>query len=242
MPKKLHPWIVQNQMERARELPTYLCRKTSTPPVIDGILEGDVWDNIESTGNFWFSDGSAEARYFTEAKLCWDDEKIYVAFNCEDHNICATHRNRKDPVYTEDVVEVFISPFNSPYKYFEINVNPLNTLFDALITNSSEEEGPQGLHVDASYFLKGIQTAVNVRGALNDPGVKDEGWSVEYAIPFSDFLETEFNPPQPGVTWRFNLYRIDGMPQTDFYAWSPNFFKIPAFHIPSGFGYLKFTE
>ena len=240
--KKLHPWIIENQKERKRELPTYLCKKVSKTPVIDGILEPEFWGDIPSTGNFWFAVGSGEARYFTEAKLCWDDEKLYIGFNCVDHNICATYTKRKDPVYTEDVVEVFISPFNTPYRYFEINVNPLNTLFDTLITNKCELEGGAGVHLDLTYFLKGIQTAVNVRGKINDPSAISEGWSVEYAIPFSDFGKTDYNPPKVGTTWRMNLYRIDGMPQTDFYAWSPNYFKFPAFHIPSGFGYLKFVE
>ena len=243
--KKVHPWIVQNQTERKRDLPTYSCRKVAEGPAIDGVFEKQAWQGIESTGNFWFSDGSRQARYFTEAKLCWNDEKLYIAFNVTDHNICATYKNRKDPVFAEDCVEVFISPFvpfGPPYKYFEINVNPLNTLYDSIVINDYEQLGPEGLFINKSFKCEGMETAVAVRGKLNDPAVMDEGYSVEYAIPFSDFEKAGSSAPRPGTTWRLNMYRIDGMPQTDFYAWSPNYYKFPAFHIPTGFAYLKFVD
>lgn len=240
--KEMHPYIAENQQERTRALPTYCCKKTAKPHVIDGVFEKDFWKDIESTGNFWFVEGHAPARFHTEAKLCWDDENIYIAFDVEDHNICATYTKRKDPVYAEDVVEVFISPYNSVYKYYELNVNPINTIYDSLQTNKVEEEGGKGVYANTDYTLHHMQTAVDVRGTVNDPSVEDEGYSVEYAIPFSDFEPTAFCPPKAGTVWRMNLYRIDGMPQTDFYAWSPNYFKFPQFHLPSGFGYLKFIE
>ena len=237
MEKPLHPSIKENLLEAKRALPTYECRKVTGPLGADGFPTKEAWKKIPSTGNFWLFDGSQEARFRTEAKLCWSESHLYIAFDCEDPKISATRTERDSDVYSEDVVEVFISPWADTGHYYEINVNPLNTLFDAEITNRVEELGlREGLTVGVDWNCRDIRTAIERR-----PG-SGENWSAKYAIPFASFAETPFNPPKPGVLWRMNLYRIEGVPQTDFYAWSPNWFKFPAFHVSRGFGWLKFLE
>jgi hypothetical protein len=66
------------------------------------------------------------------------------------------------------------------------------------------------------------------------------------AIPWADFATAPQQPPQPGDTWRFNLYRIDqfqaqpGLGQEELYAWSPTL--CDTFHVPRRFGALTFCR
>jgi len=240
---KLHPWYRENVLPAKRPLPTYECKKVETPPTVDGFIEPDIWGDIPSTGNFWTSVGDRPARFRTEAKLCWTDSHLYIAFQCEDPKIIATRTERDSGVYSEDVVEVFISPWGDPHRYYEIDINPLNTLFDALVENTVDTLGwPDGFRLHPEWNCEGIRTAVHLEGKINDRSGASKGWSAEYAIPFLSLGKTDLNPPKSGALWRMNLYRIEGVPQTDFYAWSPNWAIYPNFHISTGFGWLKFVD
>src|SRR5262249_15311289 len=53
-----------------------------------------------------------------------------------------------------------------------------------------------------------VEAKVHLRGTLNRWQDKDEGWSVEGRIPWSDFLRTG-GRPEPGERWKFALCRYD---------------------------------
>src|SRR5205085_8187175 len=60
------------------------------------------------------------------------DSCLNVLFHADDDEIVATYLGHDQPLYQEDVVELFLSPAE-PTRYYEIEVNPLGTTFDALI-------------------------------------------------------------------------------------------------------------
>src|SRR5260370_4346760 len=53
-----------------------------------------------------------------------------------------------------------------------------------------------------------IDAKVNLRGTLNKWTDKDEGWSVEGKMPWTDFLRTG-GRPEVGEKWKFALCRYD---------------------------------
>src|SRR6185369_16152083 len=53
-----------------------------------------------------------------------------------------------------------------------------------------------------------IDAKVKLRGTLNKRADKDEGWSVEGRIPWTDFARTG-GRPLPGEAWKMNLCRFD---------------------------------
>ena len=53
-----------------------------------------------------------------------------------------------------------------------------------------------------------VDAKVNLRGTLNNWTDKDDGWSVEGKIPWTDFLTTG-GRPEPGEKWKFALCRYD---------------------------------
>ena len=213
----------------------YSCSKVDCPPVVDGKLDDPAW-KIAPEMTLVMSCTGEPATKRTTARMCWDDDCLYIGFDCVDTDILATMTNRDDWIWREEVVEAFICPSCNLTQYYEINLSPLNTLFDAYIVNDGT--GP-GEGTDFGWNCEGIRTAVCVDGTVQDRTDVDRGWSAEYAIPFAGLKRST---PKPGERWRLNLYRIDLVPEPkEFQAWSPTLTEKPAFHIPERFGTVFFT-
>ena len=74
--------------------------------------------------------GSAP-RLATAVRVGLRDGALCVRFDGRDAGVVATLTQRDDPLWTEDVFEVFLAAEDPPRRYFEVEVNPLGALFDA---------------------------------------------------------------------------------------------------------------
>src|SRR5215831_6399661 len=215
------------------ELAVYRARRAAKPPVIDGRLDDEVWRSASAVELVRSLDGGKPSLK-TVARLAYDDENLYVAFDCEDPDVWGTLRRRDDPIYTEEAVEIFIDADGDGKTYNEIEVSPNNTVFDAYFP--ARRQG-----MDTSWD-SGVKSAVLVRGTLNDPSDRDKGWTVEMRIPFARLHSVPHVPPQPGDRWRFNLYRLE-MPDrknAQGQAYSPLF--VGDFHAVDRFAWLVFER
>jgi len=220
----------------------YDCYRTPTPITPDGVLDEPAWQHAPWTGLLRMDDGTPGAAYPTTAWMLWDDQNLYVAFVCVDTDMYATFTQHDDPLYTQDVVEVFIMDQASTQGYYlEYEVSPRGTLFDIYITHPSP-----GIQGDLSW-TSGFEAAVVIEGTLDDPNDLDTGYTVEMAIPFSDMYANPGDHPDHGEMIRANLYRIDyTTPATiggtganaQLIAWSPTL--VGRFHTPDRFGELTF--
>jgi hypothetical protein len=153
-------------------------------------------------------------------------DTLCVRFDARDSldGFVATHRERDAPLWQEDVFEVFLAPGDEPpRRYFELEVNPLGTLFDARV--ESPERRRASMRVDTSWDCPGLSSRVAVR-----PG----RWSALLTIPLAPLCAGEIP-----ATWRANFYRIDRGTRDEFTAWSPTFAEPPDFHAPERFGILR---
>lgn len=215
----------------APELPEYTVGRVAKAPSIDGALDDAAWKNARPVvlrGSF---DGRP-AQLRTEARLVYDDANLYVAFDVEDPDIWGTLRNRDDSIYEEEVVEVFLDANADGRTYNELQVSPHAVIFDAYFP--ARRQG-----MDRSWD-SGMKTAVKVRGTLDNPSDKDQGWTVEMQIPFARLAEVPHVPPQKGDRWRFNLYRLEhhGRRAVEGQAFSPLF--VGDFHALPRFAWLSF--
>jgi len=212
-------------------VPEVHVRKTATPPRIDGALDDAAWSAAAPLTLVDSLDGSKPALR-TTARLLWDDAALYVAFDCEDPDVWGTFRNRDDPLYTQDVVEIFIDADADGKTYNEIEVSPHNVVFDAYFP--ARRQG-----MDLSWD-SGLTSAVKVQGTIDDSSDKDQGWTVEMRIPFDHLASVPHLPPRPGDRWRFNLYRLDlpDRKNAQGQALSPLF--IGDFHALDRFAWLIF--
>lgn len=66
---------------------------------------------------------------------------LFVRFDCQDDDIWGTYTQRGDPLYDEEVVEIFIAPGrDTPSTYFELEVSPKGVLFECLITHAASKK------------------------------------------------------------------------------------------------------
>ncbi len=163
---------------------------------------------------------------------------LYVAFSCRDTDIWGTYTQRDEPLFDEEVVEIFLCPSGNLAHYFEFEVSPRNTVFDANVFNPEGDR--RTMLVDREWNAAGLRTAVRVAGTLGQRDDHDLGWIAELAIPFADLGLP--GPPAPNEQWRINLYRIERGEVEEFSAWSPTLKSPPDFHVPSRFGTLVFVD
>ncbi|AEI66060.1 carbohydrate-binding family 9-like protein [Corallococcus macrosporus] len=215
----------------AQELPEYTVPRVSQAPTIDGVLDDAAWKQARPVVLRRSFDGSAP-RLRTEARLVHDGAFLYVAFDLDDPDVWGTLRERDDPIYEEEVVEIFLDANADGRTYNELQVSPHNVIFDAYFP--ARRQG-----MDRSWD-SGMTSAVKVRGTLDDASDRDEGWSVELRIPFDRLAEVPHLPPRPGDRWRFNLYRLEHHDRrtVEGQSFSPLF--VGDFHALPRFGWLVF--
>src|SRR5436190_16627573 len=90
------------------------------------------------------NDGSAP-RLSTTVAAWYDSSHLTLLFSAHDDAVYASHLEHDAPLYEQDVVEAFLAP-EVATRYFEIEVSPRGTIFDARV------ESPDGvratMHVD----------------------------------------------------------------------------------------------
>ena len=214
---------------RCGERGPYRVHRAAAALTIDGSLLEGAWDRAERTGRFLRSLDGKAAGAATEARLLWDDEALYVAFQCEDANVTTPFTRDDEKLYTSNVVEIFLNPSGDLAHYVEIEVAPSNALFDASFTG-------RRAGMDLAWS-SGAQHAVQVDGTLNDPRDVDRGWTVELAIPFAKLPGAP--KPKRGDEWRFNLYRLR-QPPGEGQAYSPP--MVGDFHALQKFATLRFED
>jgi Carbohydrate family 9 binding domain-like len=167
----------------------------------------------------------AQPRQRTWFRAAWNAVELRVMFFAEDNHTWATLTKRDAPLYKEEVVEIFLDPFTDTECYFEIEVNPLNAVFDLVLRRTRS-----GYRKCFEWDCEGLRTSVAKR---------NDGWCAELAVPFASLTPTL---PALGTVWRANFFRIDRPEDSsrELSAWSPT--GIANFHVPQRFGYLNFVR
>ncbi|MHB9131715.1 MAG: carbohydrate-binding family 9-like protein [Armatimonadota bacterium] len=218
--------------------PTYLCNRIERDLVLTGTVDDPLWQTAEAASLTDPVTG-APKQYATTARMLYNERYLYIGFTCEDQYVWGTYTERDAQIFSEECVEAFICPSGCYRQYYEINVSPLNTVFDAYILNGGMPDIERSMVSFTDYTCEGLITKVHIDGELSVPGAR--GWSVEYAIPHSALIGHEHLVPEPGDTWRINLYRIDSLERNelDLYAWAT--LGKNDFHLPWDFGTLRFA-
>jgi len=177
------------------------------------------------------TDGSAP-RLATSIAAYYDADQLSIIFCGSDDHVAARYRRHDEPLYEEDVVEVFLAPA-MPGEYYEIEVSPIGTTLDARI------ESPDGvratMRADLSWecagLFAGVRTVIESGGEMTIDTI--------IRIPFASLGRSR---PQAGEIWRANFFRIDRHPTAgdEFSAWQPTMRTPADFHVAAAFGKLRF--
>lgn len=158
-------------------------------------------------------------RQATELVTYYDDKYLTLIFRTEDDEIVATLYDHDAPLWQEDVVEAFLGAGTT---YYEIEVNPLGTTFDARI------ESPDGvratMRADLAWTCEGLFAAIRREGQRAETVVR---------IPFASI---------GGRPLRGNFFRVDRSRAhgDEYSSWSPPMKNPADFHVVAAFGELVF--
>ncbi|SFJ50326.1 Carbohydrate family 9 binding domain-like [Paenibacillus sp. UNC496MF] len=160
----------------------------------------------------------------TTVQACWTGSDLWFRFACEDDHVVATMSKHDDPLYEEDVVELFLDEHGTGTTYYELEVSPRNVVFDARIRN--DLRGAK--KIEPEWHAAGMATAVREDGALR---------IYEIRLPLANFGRL----PEAGTAWRWNAYRIDEdrSGERRYWAWRPT--GAVDYHVPQRFGTLLFA-
>src|SRR3989475_2313598 len=172
------------------------------PPVIDGKLDDEVWKQAFVFKDFLQTspgDNIAPSKP-TEAMIGYDSRTLYLAFHCYDEpsKVRATVAKR-DEVFGEDNVRVFLDTFNDQRRAYVLGFNPLGVQADGIMTEGAGTD----FSVDIVMESKGI--------------LPSDGWTLEVAIPFKS-LRYEAGK---GKQWGFNVWRNIDRFNDEIDSWMP---------------------
>lgn len=164
-------------------------REITTPPVIDGKLEDQVWKEASTFTDFKTirPDFGHMPSELTEIHLLYTTNHIYVAFQCYDRapeKIKYT-LTRRDNAFSDDWIAFCLDTFNDELNAFFFMANPLGIQMDGTLNADASPD----ITLDMVWVSAGQVTA--------------HGYTVEMAIPF----ESLRLPPQEDVVMGFKAAR-----------------------------------
>jgi hypothetical protein len=205
---------------------------------VDGKLDEPEWQSAEVLGPFIAYDGRSRIKNTTTARLVWDEETLWVAFECVDSDIHTPYSKRDDPLYNSEAVEIFIDADGDKDEYVELQAAPNGIRFDAAF------KGGRRKNFDTSYNVN-YQVKNTLDGTFNDNSDADRGWISEWAIPISELRDVPV-PPAAGAQWKINLFRLDRLRRgnkvvgSEASAWSSPLSG--DFHNLDRFGTIRFAN
>jgi hypothetical protein len=186
--------------------PAFECRWTDAPIKITGKGTDPAWKNAQTIDNFYvpWLEKPRPAKTKTKAKLLWDREYIYFFADMEDADLYADIKEHNGMLWYNDVFELFFKPSDDKPGYYEFQVNAAGAVLDLFMPR----RGAGGYERFKNETKFHVDAKVNLCGTLNNWTDKDDGWSVEGKIPWTDFVKTG-GRPERGEKWKFALCRYD---------------------------------
>lgn len=202
------------------DLPTLTVPRTATAPTIDGDISDAVWKQAACIP------GLLPARKATSktdveiqpttVRVLWDEDFLYVAFDCTDDEVYSTGTlKHDDDIYSEDVCEVFLDGKGDGRQYVEIQVGPTGVNLDLMYLLSSEAELGPDLRLSSrvmsqerwgfrEWEMAGLKTAAQKT---------DIGWSAELAIPAETIMKRQGSKIFMPTEIRAHFMRYDWIPE-----------------------------
>jgi len=159
----------------------------------------------------------------TQAAITWDDDALYFAATVHESamdKLRAIETRQDGRIWTDDSVEIFLSPRRMTHGYLQLIINSAGAHYDGI----------------------GTMRTTNAQAWNASPRIKTirqgDHWIIDLRITWGDL---GVPPPRAGDTWAVDIRRWRHAGGTAQYAsWSAAAPLIGATHHPEAFGYLKF--
>ncbi len=167
--------------------------KTDVPPVIDGVLNDQVWQAAPSETGFrtYSPDYGIDMVENTVVWYAYDCENLYFAFRCYDSRPeqIKTSVTARDRIRSDDWICINLDTFNDHQSLFVFYTNPLGIQMDSRATAVSED-----MSADFVWYSAGK--------------IDEEGYSVELRIPFKSIRFSYREPVEMGIIFERYISRL----------------------------------
>lgn len=178
----------------ADKAPVYTLQRISSPIILDGVPDEPAWQEIDPFPLTMYQPiHRGEMTQFSEIKVAYDDDFIYVAgslFDSEPDRMVINTMYR-DRYSGDETFAIILDTFNDDENARWFFVTPSGVRVDQLVSKDSEGEGSVNRNW-TTYWDAETQ-------------VTDEGWFVEIRIPFSSlgFQKVNHEVIMGLITYRF---------------------------------------
>ena len=206
----------ESSSEAADAAKSYAIARVDGAPNWDEIEQLDI-DDAEWGDSFGIS---------AHAKLCYDDEALYVRMWADEKDVRATY-TPDDPdakCYEDSCLEFFLAPVAGDARYMNFELNPNCAFCNEIGTQKTDRER--------------LHPAADVLDATSSR--TDGGWEITYRVPF-DYLQSFYSDfiAEPGTQMRGNFYKCGNLTANKHYlVWNHVDSDKPNFHVPESFGTL----
>ena len=163
--------------------------RTSSAPVLDGVLDDAVWQNATVITDIhqYLPIDHGEPSERSEFYVMYDEDNLYIGaklYDSEPEQIYARQLIQGQMMPSDDAFDIILDPFNNMRSGYYFQVNPNAVRMDGIFENANM------LNSD----WDGIWNAA--------AQINAEGWTAEVAIPFKTI---NFDPNNPD--WGFTISR-----------------------------------
>ncbi|MBX2915418.1 MAG: carbohydrate binding family 9 domain-containing protein [Cyclobacteriaceae bacterium] len=160
------------------------------PPVIDGLLNDDAWEQVEWAGGDFRQvnpDKGKPASVQTKFKILYDDKNLYAIFRCYDPEPekIVKRMSRRDS-FDGDWVEIHIDSYYDKRTAFSFTSSVSGVKSDEYVSNNGDDWDASW---DPIWYMK--------------TSVDKEGWIAEIRIPLSQLRFTN----KEELVWGLNVQR-----------------------------------
>ena len=212
-PSDWHMMVIKDNTAKGLQGPTWpkppevKVPYASVAPKIDGKLDDAIWQKaVTFKDTYAFGSTTVAPECPTTWKIAWDDKCLYFAFDCVDTDLISPKIERDGTVFFDDCVEMFILPDFRYRTYWELVIGPSGSIYDSIQCKAYYE---WGCNSKTNENIEGLQVGIALNGTLNQSGDKDQGYTVEVAVPFDQLPGYSRAKAAAGQTLNFMLVRLD---------------------------------
>ncbi|HUS80490.1 MAG TPA: glycoside hydrolase family 20 zincin-like fold domain-containing protein [Armatimonadota bacterium] len=212
------------------ERPTLRVPRSEVAPAVDGALDDPAWAAATRATDFMVLSGEGErAPVDTRALVCFDDQALYIGFQCAEPNVAGIKMAATEDghdVWGDDCVEVFLDIERDRASYLHLGVSAGGFRW-------------QDRRLASSWYTNWYSTGGgDVAPPVWDAAAKvgADSWTAELRLPFDQIG----GPPRIAAVWGANFCRTRrAASQEQNLVWSYTAGEFYA--VPERFGTLVFA-
>ena len=188
--------------------------RASTPPVIDGALDDDVWQTAPLPTGEWLSYNPLHGEAIPQKTTVWfsyDGDYLYFAFKCDDPSPAniKTSITRRDNIFNDDWIGLSLDALGTGQLSYHMMVNPNGVQLDMLNSVAGNEDPAPDWAWDSAGRLTDTGYAVEIRLPLQSIRFKG-GNDIRMGLLFwrrisRSGVSVSWPPLAPGV-WVFERH------------------------------------